>query len=78
MTSTRRVYTSREFPKRPFRMLKVPKDTTQNEVQDLLNQGYRIESMTMAHDAGHDIVVISLYLTLDPNTARPADPLETI
>lgn len=55
-------------------MLKASKDTTQNEVQDLLNQGYRIESMTMAHDAGHDIVVISLYLTLDPNTAQSANP----
>jgi hypothetical protein len=65
---------SRELPKRPFRMLRASKDTTQNEAQDLLNQGYRIESMTMAHDAGHDIVVISLYLTLDPNAAQSADP----
>ncbi len=65
---------SRELPKRPFRMLRASKDTTQNEAQDLLNQGYRIESITMAHDADHDIVVISLYLTLDPNAAQSADP----
>jgi hypothetical protein len=64
---------SRELPKRLFKMLSVDEPHTEKEVQDLLNQGYRIESMTMTSLTGYGSI-ISLYLTLDPNAVQPADP----
>lgn len=63
---------SRELPKRIFKALSSHNGSGFVErVQDLLNQGYRIESMT-AMTA--DDIYLFLYLTLDPNAVQPADP----
>jgi hypothetical protein len=61
---------SRELPKRIFKAFSSNNDRgfVENRVQDLLNQGYRIESMTA------DESDLFLYLTLDPNAVQPADP----
>jgi hypothetical protein len=57
---------SRELPKRIFK--RIMSERGEKAVQDLLNQGYIIESMTA------DEHYLYLYLTLDPNAVQPADP----
>ena len=57
---------SRELPKRIFKS--IMSERGEKVVQDLLNQGYRIESMTV------DERILYLYLTLDPKASQPADP----
>lgn len=61
---------SRELPKRIFKAILSLNNNAYVEkvVQDLLNQGYIIESMTA------DERVLFLYLIHHPNAVQPADP----